>query len=186
MFPNQFNNWDNNMNNNMMMNNNMINKNMMNNNMMNNNMMNNNMMNNNMMNNQNNNMNNIGNQLPQFPTMNNSEVFSSSSSLNEYFVFSLDNYKLYYCDKVTTDNTNVPNFTLFFDANRQSLYGKEFYANNYNLANSQSLLISQNSIMPQQNMGQQNSQSNLYKLSGKNEFNIKYFEIFDIEMKISS
>ena len=43
-----------------------------------------------------------------------------------------------------------------------------------------------NSIMPRQNVGQQNSQSNLYKLSGKNEFNIKYFEIFDIEMKISS
>ena len=118
--------------------------------------------------------------------MNNSEVFSSSSSLNEYFVFSLDNYKLYYCDKVTTDITNVPNFTIFFDANRQSLYGKEFSASNYNLANSQSLAISQNSFLPLQNMGQQNSQSNLYKLSGKNEFNIKYFEIFDIEMKISS
>ena len=129
---------------------------------------------------------NSGNPFGQIPSMNNSEVFSSSSSLNEYFVFSLDNYKLYYCDKVTTDITNASNFTIFFDANRQSLYGQEFSANNYNLANSQSLAISQNSFLPRQNMGQQNSQSNSYKLSGKNEFNIKYFEIFDIEMKISS
>ena len=158
-----------------------------NNNMMNNINMNNNQnaMINNMQNNQQNNINqNIMNQKNSFQTMNNKEVFSSSSSLNEYFVFSLDNYKLYYCDKVTTDISNVPNFTIFFDANRQSLYGTEFSVNNNNLANSQSLVISQQSLMPQQNIGQQmnNPQSNLYKLSGKNEFNIKYFEIFDIEL----
>ena len=128
------------------------------------------------------------NQNNQIQAINNIEVFSSSSSLNEYFVFSLDNYKLYYCDKITTFSVNVPNFTIFYDTNRQSLYGTEISANNNNLANSQSLMVSQQNINPQPNIAQQmnNPQSDLYKLSGKNQFNIKYFEIFDIELKISS
>jgi len=128
------------------------------------------------------------NQNNQIQEINNNEVFSSSSSLNEYFVFSLDNYKLYYCDKITTFNVNVPNFTIFYDTNRQSLYGTEISANNNNLANSQSLMMSQQNINSQPNIAQQmnNSQSDLYKLSGKSQFNIKYFEIFGIELKISS
>ena len=38
------------------------------------------------------------------------------------------------------------------------------------------------------NMGNQknNFQDNLYKLSGKNEFNVKYFEIVEIEMNMSN
>ena len=38
------------------------------------------------------------------------------------------------------------------------------------------------------NYGQQmnNDQDSSYKLSGKNQFNVQYFEIFEREMKISS
>ena len=132
---------------------------------------------------------------------NNNIIFNSSSNLNEYFVFSLDYYKLYYCDKTNTNVQNVPNFTVIFEQNRQCIYGTEACPNG-NLANSQSLEMSQRSIqinpymgkkMRRQiqmnpNMGNQknNFQDNLYKLSGKNEFNVKYFEIVEIEMNMSN
>ena len=132
---------------------------------------------------------------------NNNIIFNSSSNLNEYFVFSLDYYKLYYCDKTNTNVQNVPNFIVIFDQNRQCIYGREACPNG-NLANSQSLEMSQRSIqinpymdkkMRRQiqmnpNMGNQknNFQDNLYKLSGKNEFNVKYFEIVEIERNMSN
>ena len=95
----------------------------------------------------------------------------------------------------------MPNFIVIFDQNRQCIYGREACPNG-NLANSQSLEMSQRSIqinpymdkkMRRQiqmnpNMGNQknNFQDNLYKLSGKNEFNVKYFEIVEIEMNMSN
>ena len=175
---------NNNMNNNNMnynMNNNTMNNNMNNNNMnynMNNNNMNNNMNNNNMNYNMNNNnmnnnmnineMNNNMNNVFQFnkvkrmrmrPTMihknllqNNINIFSSQC-LNHYFVFSLDALKIYYSNN--EGSNMIPKFSILFDINREVLYGKD---DDNNL-----------------------TQFSVNQLSGKNEFNIKYFEIYEVQ-----
>ena len=194
-------------------NHNMMNNNMMNNNMMGNNMMGNNnmVMMNNMNNMQNNNNiqhnNNMGNMINiqnnngvrfvnNMQNMNGvidqqhyngmtttNTIFNSASNINEYFVFSLDYYKLYYCDKTNTNAQNVPNFTVLYDPNRQCIYGNETCPND-NLASSQILEMSQRSIQSNPIIGQQINivDNNAYKLSGKNEFNVKSFEIFSIEI----
>ena len=76
--------------------------------------------------------------------------FNSNYFLNEYFTFSLDNLKIYYNNK-QGGNANIPNFSIIYDKNRQTLYGKEIQA------------IS--------NQIQNRNYPFLYKLSGKNEFN---------------
>ena len=110
-------------------------------------------------------------------------ILGNFKKINEYFVFSLDYYKLYYCDKTNTNAQNVPNFTVLYDPNRQCIYGSETCANG-NLASSQILEMSQRSMQLNPIIGQQINKvdNNAYKLSGKNEFNVKSFEIFSIEI----
>ena len=161
------NNMDNNMNNNNMNNN--KNNNMNNGNPfkfnMNINNMNNNMNNNNMNNNMNINLNN-GNPFnkvnmgmmmnPMTINMNSSQnninIFSSQC-LNNYFVFSLDALKIYYSNN--EGSNMIPKFRILFDINREVLYGKD---DDNNL-----------------------TQFSVNQLSGKNEFNIKYFEIYEVQ-----
>ena len=129
------------------------NQNDMNNNNMNNHM-NNNMINNNM------GFQNFNRGLYNYaPMMNNQNLqqnninIFSSQYLNHYFVFSLDALKIYYSNN---EGSNIiPQFSILFDNNREVLYGKE---GNYNYT---------------QFLGNQ--------LSGKSEFNIKYFEIYEVK-----
>ena len=61
------------------------------------------------------------------------------------------------------ENKEIPKFYILYDTNRQSLYGKEVQNN--------------------QNM-QTNSMSfqNQYKLSDQQEFNVKDFELYNVEV----
>ena len=155
--------------------------NMMNNNMPNNNMMNNNMSNNNMINNMNNNnmqgnnmMNNnsqmMNNPLPRLSMMNNQPnkdiIFNSSFCSNKYFVFSIDNSKIYYSED------NNYNFSVLYDFNRQCLYGNETnnISNNNNLEQSYQTIAINSPI----------NFNNSFKLSGKSQFNVKTFELYQI------
>ena len=155
---NVMNNMGNNIN---MMNNNMMNnmqKNMNNNfmnNMQNSNMNMNNMQNNNMMNQINNNMNNNNNQL------NKDVIFNSSFCSNKYFVFSID-------------EDNKCNFSVLYDFNRQCLYGNETNntSNNINLEQSYQTIAINSPI----------SLNNSFKLSGKSQFNVKIFELYQISL----
>ena len=70
--------------------------------------------------------------------------------MNDYFFFSLDELKIFYCNNQL--NKNNPQFSIFYDLNRQTLYEKEVLINNQ------------------------------FKLSGKNEFNIKDFELYFAEI----
>lgn len=80
----------------------------------------------------------------------NKNIFNSSSPFNDYFVFSLDELKIFYCNN--QEKANNPQFSIFYDANRQTLYGQEV------------------------------SRNNQFKLSGKKEFNIKDFELYNVEI----
>ena len=55
-------------------------------------------------------------------------IFNSSSPLNDYFVFSLDELKIFYCNNQL--NKNNPQFSIIYDSNRQTLYGQEVSINN--------------------------------------------------------
>ena len=183
--------------NNMMMNNNNMNM-MINNNNMNMNMM---MNNNNMSNqigvnftspipiqstknslpqsiNQQGQMQNQNNQLqlntfPQYTTNNtydeNVNIYNSSFNLNNYFVFSLDILKMYYKE----DNRNdIPNFSIIYNKKYQSLLGTELSNNNFGSNNLVSNSLGSNYL----------NNINNYKLSGKQEFNIKNLELYEIKI----
>jgi len=164
MNNNNMNNMNNNMNNMNNMNNNMNNMNnnniLMNNKYMNMNNMNMNNMNNNNMNNNMNNMNNNMNNMKDDISMNSINIFNSNISSSNYFVFSLDNLKIYYSNEQYEQNNNIPTFDINYDTKRQILYGTEV----------------------QSNIENDSSKSSLYLLSGKNEFNIKYCELFEIQI----
>ena len=150
----------NNLNNNMnMMNNNQNMMNNMNNNMMGANQIPNNMaMNNYPMQRQfNNNMNN---------QLNKDVIFNSSFCSNKYFVFSIDDSKIYFSDD------NKYNFSVLYDFNRQCLYGNETNNINSNINLEQSYqTIAINTPI---------SLNNSFKLSGKSQFNVKTFELYQI------
>ena len=75
-------------------------------------------------------------------------IFDASANTQDYFIFSFENGKIYY----SVDKTIMPNFMIFYDLKRQTLYGEE-------------------------------SETNCsYMLNGKKEFNIKYFELYKIEV----
>ena len=78
----------------------------------------------------------------------NETIFKSSSLVNDYFVFSLNELNIYYCNN--QENRNSVQFSIFYDTNRQCLFGQEI------------------------------SNNNLFKLSGKQEFNIKEFELYNV------
>ena len=137
-------------NNNAMNNNNQINYLM--NNQMNNQI---NYLSNNQMNNQ---MNNQGNN--QMMTQQNQNlgdvdtIFESKSNLNNYFTFSLDKIRIYYKEKNIQEHM-VPNFNLVYNKRHESLLGNESPINN------------ENNILD-------------YKLTGNQEFKVKYLELYEI------
>ena len=144
-----------------------------------NNMQNNNNMNmqmNNIQNNQNNifgnrlnnNMlnNNIGNNMRNnYALLNNQNnnnilnIFSTTSILNDCFAFSFDDLKIYY----SSEQKNIfPSIDIKYDNSRQYLFGNEYIGNARN---------------------QINMNNQIYKLSGKSNFNIKKYELFEIQFQ---
>ena len=98
----------------------------------------------------NNNMNQYyNNNMNQFNN-NQDNIFISNSSLDG-FAFLFDNLKNFYYNEGTDYK---PIFAIFYDNNRESLYGTETI----------------------------NSQNNQYQLSGKSEFNIKNFEVYNLKI----
>ena len=87
---------------------------------------------------------------------NKNEIFNCKTYPEKFFVFSLNKGKIYYPRIKNTSNS--PCFSIFFDSNRESYYGKEKKVNI-------------------------NSQIKDYVLSGKEEFNILEFEVYEIELE---
>lgn len=82
----------------------------------------------------------------------NIDIFSSNSISNKFFIFSLDDLSIYYSNDENTNN--FPKFEIKYDNNRQCLFGIESYPN----------------------------LNTSYKLSGKNNFNISKYELYEIEL----
>ena len=82
----------------------------------------------------------------------NIDIFSSNSISNKFFIFSLDDLSIYYSNDENINN--FPKFEIKYDNNRQCLFGIESYPN----------------------------LNTSYKLSGKNNFNISKYELFEIEL----
>jgi len=81
------------------------------------------------------------------------EIFNCKSHPDKFFVFSLNRGRVYY---PTVNSFNSPCFSINYDTNRESFYGKEKKVNI-------------------------NSQMKDYILSGREEFNILEFEVYEIE-----
>jgi hypothetical protein len=81
------------------------------------------------------------------------EIFNCKSKPDKFFAFSLNNTKIYFQNIKNIANT--PCFSINFDPNRESYYGKEKKVNI-------------------------NTQIKEYILSGKEEFNILEFEVYEI------
>lgn len=79
------------------------------------------------------------------------EIFNCKSKPDKFFAFSLNNFKNYYLNNKNVNNT--PCFSIYFDPNRESFYGKE-----------------------------KKISSGQYILTGKEEFNILEFEVYEIEI----
>ena len=82
----------------------------------------------------------------------NIDIFSSNSISNKFFIFSLDDLSIYYSNDENTNN--FPKFEIKYDNIRQCLFGIESYPN----------------------------LNTSYKLSGKNNFNISKYELYEIEL----
>ena len=119
----------------------------------------------------NNNMGNNNNMMNKYQNVADNNIFNSISSFNEYYTFSLDNSKIYYSDQENINN--FPNFSIIYDFNRQCLYGNE--TNNNNSSN---LVQSYQTI----NFGTQNNFNNSFKLSGKAQFNVNCFELYEVQI----
>ena len=98
----------------------------------------------------------------------NNNIFNSSNNLKDYFVFSIDDSKIYYSD--LENSKNIPNFSIIYDMNRQCIYGNEINKNNSNDLNQSLHNININ----------QNTFNNSFKLSGKAQFNVNFFELYEI------
>ena len=84
------------------------------------------------------------------------KIFSSDWCSKDYFIFSLDNMQIFFSNN--QKNKELPNFSISYDLNRQCFYGLEF----------------PNSMMLQN--------INQYKLNDKREFNIRDFELYNVEI----
>ena len=105
-------------------------------------------------------MGNQMNQIGQNQIENENEkiIFSSSLNSKNYFVFSLDNLKIYYKEDNITGN-NIPNFNIIYNNKYQSLLGTENVK-----------------------YGDVNQLTDKYELTGKKEFNIKILELYEIKI----
>ena len=113
------------------------------------------------------------NPFPHYPTTatynENVNIYNSSFNSNNYFVFSLDILKMYYKE----DNRNdIPNFSIVYNKKYQSLLGTELSNNNFGSNNLVSNSLGSNYL----------NNINNYKLSGKQEFNIKNLELYEIKI----
>lgn len=81
------------------------------------------------------------------------EIFNCKSKPNNFFAFSLNHSRIFH--KNSKNQANTPCFSINFDPNRESYYGKEKKVNI-------------------------NSQIKDFVLSGKDEFNILEFEVYEI------
>ena len=85
------------------------------------------------------------------------DIFNSNSISNKYFVFSLDDFSVYY----SNESTSFPNISIKLSKQFQTLCGNE----NYNM------------IIPQ------NINTSNFKLSGGNQFNIRKYELYSIDLE---
>ena len=87
------------------------------------------------------------------------DIFNSNSISNKHFVFSLDDFSVYY----SNESISFPNISIKLSKQFQTLCGNE----NYNMN------IPQN----------QNINTSNFKLSGGNQFNIRKYELYSIDLE---
>ena len=85
------------------------------------------------------------------------DIFNSNSIGNKYFVFSLDDFSIYY----SNESTSFPNISIKLSKQFQTLCGNE----NYNMNNPPNINTSN------------------FKLSGGNQFNIRKYELYSIDLE---
>ena len=85
------------------------------------------------------------------------DIFNSNSISNKHFVFSLDDFSVYY----SNESTSFPNISIKLSKQFQTLCGNE----NYNMNNPQ------------------NFNTSNFKLSGGNQFNIRKYELYSIDLE---
>jgi len=85
------------------------------------------------------------------------DIFNSNSISNKYFVFSLDDFSVYYSNECTS----FPNISIKLSKQFQTLCGNE----NYNMNNPLNINTSN------------------FKLSGGNQFNIRKYELYSIDLE---
>jgi len=95
------------------------------------------------------------NNLNELSDDNKNEIFNCNSRPDKFFAFNLNNRKIYY--KNIKNNANTPCFSINYDPNRESYYGKE-----------KKVAV--------------NSHVKEFVLTGKEEFNILEFEVYEIEI----
>ena len=95
-----------------------------------------------------------------YDNSNKNEIFHCKLCPHKFFIFSLNRGRLYYpqVNNNTSNTSKMPCFSINFDPNRESYYGKE---NKINI----------------------NAQMQEFVLSGKEEFNILEFEVYEIEIE---
>ena len=85
------------------------------------------------------------------------DIFNSNSISNKHFVFSLDDLSVYY----SNESTSFPNISIKLSKQFQTLCGNE----NYNMNNPHNINTSN------------------FKLSGGNQFNIRKYELYSIDLE---
>ena len=103
----------------------------------------------------NNNINTLSINLSNYDKDKSNQIFNCKEKPEKFFAFSLNQGKNYFLNNKNINNT--PCFSIYFDPNRESFYGKEKKIN-------------------------VNSQVKDFVLSGKEEFNILEFEVYEIDI----
>ena len=106
---------------------------------------------------------------PMYQDNNYIDIFNSNSICNKYFLFSLDDFSIFYSNECDS----FPNISIKFNNQFKCLFGNENYGNNN--MNNPPMANNTNNLF--------NTNKSNFKLSGNNQFNIDEYELYSIELE---
>ena len=106
---------------------------------------------------------------PMYLDNNYIDIFNSNSICNKYFLFSLDDFSIFYSNECDS----FPNISIKFNNQFKCLFGNENYGNNN--MNNPPMANNTNNLF--------NTNKSNFKLSGNNQFNIDEYELYSIELE---